>query len=193
MKTIREGKYIWRFLYYNFAIYLPRKTHFGGPASLRIRRFICRHIFEYCGDNVNIEHGARFGAGTRIRIGNNSGLGVNCVVPNGSIIGENVMMGPNCYIHERNHSFSRVDIPMIKQGYAPPKPIIIDDDVWIGRDVTIMVGRHIAKGSIIAANCVLTKDYPEFSIVGGNPSRLIRSRKQIMNSEDNSICNHSNL
>lgn len=67
----------------------------------------------------------------------------------------------------------------MQQGFTPTKPIVIDDDVWIGRDVTIMIGRHISKGSIIAANCVLTKDYPEYSVVGGNPSRLIRNRKDI--------------
>ena len=38
-------------------------------------------------------------------------------------------------------------------------------------------GRTVKKGSIIAARCVLTKDFPEYSIVGGNPSKLIRSRK----------------
>lgn len=176
IRKINDSKIIWRFLYYNFAIYLPRKTRIGGGVSLKIRRLICKHIFDYCGQNVNIERGARFGAGTKIRIGNNSGIGVNAVIPNGSIIGENVMMGPNCYIHERNHDFSRTDIPMIKQGFSFGKPVVIDDDVWIGRDVTIMVGRHIAKGSIVAANCVLTKDFPEYSIIGGNPSKLIRSR-----------------
>lgn len=67
------------------------------------------------------------------------------------------MMGPNCYIHSRNHRFDRTDIPMMEQGYTEPKPIIIDDDVWIGRDVTFMVGRHISKGTIVAANSVVTK------------------------------------
>ena len=176
MSKTSSKKIIWRVLYYRFAIFLPQRTHLGGNVSCRIRRWICKHIFEYCGVNVNVEHGARFGAGTKIRIGNNSGLGVNCMIPNGSIIGNNVMMGPNCYIHERNHDFSRTDIPMREQGYSLGKPIVIDDDVWIGRDVTIMVGRHVAKGSIIAANCVLTKDFPEYSIIGGNPSKLIRSR-----------------
>lgn len=86
------------------------------------------------------------------------------------------MMGPNCYIHRRNHTFARTDIPMNKQGFSEPKSVVIEDDVWIGRDVTIMVGRRISKGSIIAANCVLTKDFPEYSIIGGNPSKFIRSR-----------------
>lgn len=177
IKKMYAKKIVWRFLYYKFAIYLPRKTNWGGVFSCKIRRFICCHIFEYCGENVNIEHGARFGSGTMIRIGNNSGIGVNAVIPNGSHIGDNVMMGPNCYVHERNHDFTRTDIPMIQQGYLKGKPVVIEDDVWIGRDVTIMVGRHIAKGSIVAANCVLTKDFPEYSVIGGNPSKLIRSRK----------------
>ena len=86
------------------------------------------------------------------------------------------MMGPNCYVHERNHDFSRTVIPMILQGYTTGKPVVVDDDVWIRRDVTIKVGRHISKGSIVAANCVLTKDFPEYSVIDGNPSRLIRTR-----------------
>ena len=91
------------------------------------------------------------------------------------------MMGPNCFIHHRNHRFDRTDVPMIEQGYSPSKPVIIEDDVWIGQDVTIMVGRHISKGTIVAANAVVTKDFPEYSIIGGNPAKLIRNRK------DNSV------
>ena len=144
---------------------------------MKIRRLLCKRIFEYCGENVNIEKGAHFGDGDRIRIGNNSGLGVNCHIPNGSVIGNDVMMGPNCYVHPRNHSFSNTDIPMRLQGYSENKPVVIEDDVWIGRDVTIMVGKHIKKGSIIAACSVVTKDFPEYSIIGGNPAKLIRNRK----------------
>lgn len=67
------------------------------------KNWACSHIFEYCGKNVNVEKGAKFGSGHKVRIGDNSGIGVNCVIPNGSHIGNNVMMGPNCYIHSRNH------------------------------------------------------------------------------------------
>lgn len=167
-----------RYLYYYFAQYLPVSYNpLFGKLSKKIRYTICKNIFAYCGENVNIERKANFGSGSELKIGNNSGLGVNCVVPPNTIIGNNVMMGPNCYVHHRNHAFSRTDIPMRLQGYTDAQPLIIDDDVWIGRDVSILVGRHISKGSIIAANCVLTKDFPEYSIVGGNPSRLIRFRK----------------
>lgn len=179
MKINLIKKYFFKYLYYGFAIYLPPSTNiFLGKAARYVRYVICHQIFEYCGDNVNIEKGASFGNGFKIRIDDNSGLGINCVVPDNAHIGKNVMMGPNCYVHSINHEFSRIDIPMIEQGFKQKKTLIIEDDVWIGRNVTIMVGRRISKGSIIAANCVLVKDFPEYSIVGGNPSVLIKSRLQ---------------
>lgn len=176
-KKLSLSTYFFLMAYYGFAIYLPVSySKFGGKIAKSTRRFLCKHIFEYCGENVNIEKGARFGKGIHLKIGDNSGLGVNCMIPDGSTIGKDVMMGPNCYIHARNHSFDRTDIPMRLQGYGESKPIVIEDDVWIGRDVTITVGRHISKGSIIAANCVLTKDYPAYSVIGGNPGKLIKNR-----------------
>ena len=174
----RIGIRLFRFLYYHFAIYLPQSNKMFGVGKW-VRYHLCKRIFKKCGKNVNIEKYAKFGSGEHIEIGDYSGIGVKATIPDGSIIGKYVMMGPNCFVHQRNHSFSRTDIPMMQQGFTPTKPIVIDDDVWIGRDVTIMIGRHISKGSIIAANCVLTKDYPEYSVVGGNPSRLIRNRKDI--------------
>lgn len=172
-------KWVCYLLYYGIAIWLPPSySRFFGKASRRFRYFLCKRIFLHCGTAVNIERGARFDRGFHLSIGSHSGIGVNSFVPDGSVIGEDVMMGPNCYIHSRNHRFDRTDIPMRIQGYTEVKPIIIEDDVWIGRDVTIMAGRHISKGSIIAANCVLTKDFPAYSVVGGNPGKIIRLRKE---------------
>ena len=69
----------------------------------------------------------------------------------------------------------QTDIPMISQGYSEPKQTIIEDDVWIGRNVTFTPGRHVAKGSIVAACTVLCKDFPAYSIIGGNPCLLYTS------------------
>lgn len=175
---LRLKKRLCGWIYYHMAFYLPISHHFGiiGKMSKRLRGALCRVIFASTGNNVNIERRVNFGQGGNIKIGDNSGLGVNCIIPDGSIIGKDVMIGPNCYIHARNHRFDRIDIPMRLQGYSEPKPCIIDDDVWIGRNVTIMVGRHISKGTIIAANSCVTKDYPPYSVIGGNPAKLIKSR-----------------
>lgn len=167
-------------LYYSLIKYLPaNRTKIGKLLfTKQIRYFCCKHIFKTIGSNVNIERNATFGNGIEIEIGNNSGLVINCNVPNNIKIGNDVMMGPNCYILNSNHIFDRIDIPMIQQGSVIGNRIVIEDDVWIGQNVTITAGRHIAKGTIVGACCLLCKDFPSYSIIGGNPSKLIRSRLQ---------------
>lgn len=163
------------YLYYGFAINLPESKRCKG-ISRKVRLFLCKRIFKKCGDNVNIEKGAQFGNGRLVEIGDYSGIGINARIPNNIVIGKYVMMGPNCCILDSNHQFIDLESPMMFQGYTEKKLTIIEDDVWIGCNVTMTAGRHISKGSIIAAGTVLTKDYPEYSIVGGNPSKLICSR-----------------
>lgn len=138
--------------------------------------FFVKIYFKKCGKNVNINRLAKFGNGYNVEIGDYSDLGINCNVPNNIKIGNNVMMAPNCFILPAMHNFDRTDIPMGEQGSYIAEPTIVEDDVWIGRNVMMTPKRHIKKGSIIAMGCVLTKDFPEYSIVGGYPSKLTRSR-----------------
>jgi maltose O-acetyltransferase len=97
-------------------------------------------------------------------------------VPSDIIIGKNVMMGPNVYILSTNHSFENIEKPIIEQGNTQKKQCIIEDNVWIGRQVIFTPGRKIKTGSIVGAGTVLTKDFDSYSIIGGNPSKLIRKR-----------------
>ncbi|MEA3423389.1 MAG: DapH/DapD/GlmU-related protein, partial [Bacillota bacterium] len=75
-----------------------------------------------------------------------------------------------------NHNFSEKDIPMIMQGDSEPAPVVIEDDVWIGARTVILPGVVIHEGSIIAAGSIVTKDVQAYSIVGGNPAKLIKMR-----------------
>lgn len=162
--------------YYGFAKHLPVSYAFGGELAKNIRYMIGRILFKQCGTNVNIEHGAYFLSGRDIIIGNNSGIGINAFLDGQVTIGNNVMMGPNVTVWTRNHIFSRTDIPMIEQGLSPQEPVTICDDVWIGSHVIILPGVTIGCGSIIAAGAVVTKDVPEYAIVGGNPAKVIKIR-----------------
>lgn len=165
-------------LYKTILTWLPGSySPFGGKYMLRLRYLCCKNIFLECGKNVNIERRAKFGSGFRLKIGDNSSIGINCYVPGDIVIGKDVMMGPNCYFLSANHAFDRTDIPIRLQGGSGARKAIIEDDVWIGREVLFTPGRTVKKGSIVAARCVLSKDFPEYSIIGGNPARLIRSRK----------------
>lgn len=111
-----------------------------------------------------------------IQIGDNSGIGSRSIIGRGTNIGCNVMMGPECYIYTRNHAFDRIDIPMNQQGASDFHPVNIGNDVWIGARVTILPGVKIGNGAIIGAGSVVTKDVPDFAIVGGNPARVIKYR-----------------
>lgn len=104
-------------LYYAIAQFLPTAYSIGGGISLRFRRLLCKHIFKSMGKNVNIERRANFGSGRNIVIGDNSGIGQHSSIPSNTIIGNDVMMGPNCYIIRSNHAYERTDIPIIQQGY----------------------------------------------------------------------------
>lgn len=150
------------------------KLSFGAK---KVRRFFTKKIIDKCGKNVNVEKGARFSE--HIELGDNSGLGVNCMLEPYVKIGKNVLMGPECYIYTRNHRFDDIDIPIIQQGFSEYKPVEIEDDVWIGSRVTILPGVKIEKGSVIGAGAIVTKDVPKYSVACGNPARVVKNRKYL--------------
>ena len=168
--------YLGKVLYYIVGIRMPVSYSRLGDIGKRIRGFCGKLILEYCGNNVNIEKGAKFG--TRIRLGDNSGIGIRAEISDYVSIGNNVMMGPECIIYTQNHAFSDLSIPMCMQGFSEPKPVIIEDDVWIGGRVTILPGVRVKTGSIIGAGAVVTKDVEAYTIVGGNPAHFLKKRGQ---------------
>lgn len=178
-KNIRLSQMFFLALYYGIAQYLPSSTFVFcriGKLSNLFRFYCVKHIFKKCGKHVNIERKAHFASGVDVEIGNYSGIGANAQIPNGTIIGDYVMMGPNCFILDVNHNTSSIQCPMCQQGMTEKKVTHIGNDVWIGRDVHMTPGRTISDGTIVAMAAVLTKDFPPYSIVGGNPAKIIKSR-----------------
>lgn len=143
--------------------------------GLYYRRFLVSRIIKKCGKDINIERYARFNK--NIELGNNSGIGSHCHVAPGTIIGDNVMMGPEVVMYCRNHNIDRTDIPMCQQGFAEMKPIKIGNDVWIGRRVIILPGVVIGDGCVIGAGTVVSKSLPPYSVAVGNPAKIIKNRK----------------
>ena len=92
-------------------------------------------------------------------------------------LGNYVMIAHNVLIIGGNHSFERVDVPMMLQGDGKQGDIIIEDDVWIGAGAIILTGVTIGKGSVVGAGSVVTKNIAPYTIVAGNPAKIIRKRK----------------
>ena len=164
-------------LYQAIAIWLPpSKTKIVGKWARSIRTHLARGFVVHAGDRINLQRGAVFGA--KLSIGDRSGIGSKCVLQGPVQIGCDVMMGPEVLVYTRNHNFDRTDITMREQGYQEEKPVIIEDDVWIGARVVILPGIRVGKGAIIGAAAVVTKDVPPYAVVGGNPAKIIKFRNE---------------
>ncbi len=166
-------------LYYGFARYLPKSTTpVFGKSSLAIRRFLCRKIFFKCGAKLNVEQGAYFGNGKDIQVGDNVGFGKNFKMLNRVLIADGeLMMGEDILFLGGTHQHDNIEIPMGKQGGGEKSPLHVGYDVWIGARVIVLPGcKSIGRGVIIGAGAVVTKDIPDYAVVGGNPARVIRFR-----------------
>lgn len=171
-------RFIFLLFYYAFARYLPSSYCPAiGSVCNRLRIICARHIFKKCGKISTIDRMAYFGSGSEIEIGDYSGIGEKCVVPKNTIIGKYVMMAPEVHIVQNNHNYQNIDEPMCFQGSPKDVPqTIIEDDCWIGIRVIFTPGHRIGHGSIIAAGAVVTKDVEPYSVMGGNPAKLIKKR-----------------
>ena len=90
-------------------------------------------------------------------------------------IGENVIFGPRVTIYTSNHRYENATmIPY--EGYSYAKKVTIERNVWIGDSTLIVPGVTTGEGSIVAMGSVVIKDVPKYSIVGGNPVKVIRQR-----------------
>lgn len=165
-------------LYYGFARHLPYSPRPYSLGARRIRYEICRRMFKSCGVDVNVEHGALINSGWGIEIGDRSGIGLDAFISGPLVIGRDVIMGPNCTFLSINRDTSDTSRPMIEQGFQAPRPPVIEDDVWLGANVTVLPGRRIGTGSIVAAGAVVASDVPSFAVVAGNPARVIKQRRQ---------------
>jgi len=168
-------KYICWILYYAVAQHLPRNYAPYSFGVKKIRAAICKPLFKKFGTNVGIAPKVEFFKISDCEIGDHSGIGAYSQI--GSVkIGNYVMMGTHCLLISQNHCFHDLTIPMCQQGFKAHEPIIIEDDVWIGSRVIILPGVRVGRGSIIGAGAVVTKNVDPYSIVAGNPAKLIRRR-----------------
>jgi acetyltransferase-like isoleucine patch superfamily enzyme len=138
----------------------------------------------HIGNNVSIGAHSRIEAsgtisniGIGIKIGNNTGIGAFCFIggAGGVSIGSDVIMGQWVSFHPENHNIEDLDIPIRLQG-VNRQGITVEDDCWIGAKATFLDGAHVGRGCVIAAGAVVRGVIPPYSIAGGVPAKVIRSR-----------------
>lgn len=93
------------------------------------------------------------------------------------IIGNNVSIAPNVVLitcSSANNGKKINEIPYIKEHLWKDSRIVIEDDVWIGANVTILPGVRVGECSVIGAGSVVTKNVEPYTIVAGNPAKILR-------------------
>lgn len=118
------------------------------------------------GDNVELNDYVHIGAIESIKIGNN------------------VLIASKVFITDHNHgcySGDSQDSP-----YTTPadrklcsKPVVIEDNVWIGENVTILPQSHIGKGCVVGSNSVVRGEFPDFCVIVGSPARIVKKYNSV--------------
>lgn len=147
-----------------------KKVSFGKHVLFYGRCVIGRN----CVINDNVE--VRASDSDFIVIGDYVSINRNTLVIGKVKIGNSVSIAPNCVIVGSNHIFDDPNKTIKEQGIST-KGIIIEDDVWIGANVTVLDGVTIGSGSIIGGGSVVTKNIPPYSVSVGNPAKVIKYRK----------------
>ncbi len=108
-----------------------------------------------------------------VLVGEHSRVGIGSVLIGPVTIGNQVIIAQHVVISGLNHGYQDIDLP-IRQQPVTALPIVIADECWIGSNAVITAGVQIGKHSIVAAGSIVTKDVPPYSVVAGNPAKVIK-------------------
>jgi acetyltransferase-like isoleucine patch superfamily enzyme len=136
-----------------------------------------KQSLKHCGERVHFLPALSHLLSGSLEIGDDSTIGtyVHMWCLGGIAIGSRVMIGSHTAITSITHDYAEEDMR-----FAPTirKPVVVEDDVWIGTHSIILPGVTIGKGSVVGANSVVTKDVKPYSIVYGSPAKIYKYREQ---------------
>lgn len=155
----------------------------GGNALIRKRTVMDVMPFNdfALGKDSTIEDFATVNNGMGpVIIGDRCRVGISNVLIGPVKIGDDVIIAQNVVISGLNHGYEDISVPIRKQP-CTTREITIDDEAWIGANVVITAGVTIGKHAVVAAGSVVTKDVKPYSIVAGNPAKVIREYSSFSN------------
>ena len=143
----------------------PHRVHMGAGVVVHPGAF-----FSVVEENEGKRYDGRLVIGDRVRIGFDVSIGVSGLVE----IGDDVLTADRVYIGDTYHEYRDVTRPVGRQGIADPRPVSIGRGAFLGVGCAVLQGVTIGEGAYVGANAVVTRDVPAFSLVVGNPARVVR-------------------
>lgn len=171
---------MWQYLYWKgkvgshdgyFLIYRGCDIHY--PQYLHLGRGVGIGTDTYIGP-VRSSAGIKYNP--YISIGEGTWIGKHCSIAciDKVEIGKHVLFAGYVHITDHSHGYEDIMRPISPQPLTSKGPVIIGDDCWLGFSCEILSGVHIGKHCVVAARSVVTKDVPDYSIVAGNPARIVK-------------------
>ena len=108
-----------------------------------------------------------------VSVGDHTRIGIGSVVIGPVSIGANVLVAQHVVFSGLNHNYSDVNQPIASQGVRAAE-VRVGDNVWIGAKAVILPGVIIGTHCVIGAGAIVTRSVPDYSVVAGNPARIIR-------------------
>jgi maltose O-acetyltransferase len=150
---------------------------FNGTEDASERQAILRRLLGEIGQDSIVEPPFYCPYGQNIHIGDHVYLNVLCTILdcNTVRIGHHVMIGPSVQIYTAAHA---LEAEARIQGWEVAKPIVIEDNVWVGGGAILLPGVTIGRNAVVGAGAVVSRSVPANMVVAGNPARVIREIEQ---------------
>jgi acetyltransferase-like isoleucine patch superfamily enzyme len=119
----------------------------------------------------------------KIALGKGCGIGRRSMISarNQIVLEESVLFAPGVLVMDHNHEFSDISRPIIDQGVTEGGRVRIEKNCWLGFGAVVLCGAGqltVGRNSVIGANCVVTRSVPPYSIMAGNPAKIIKTYDQ---------------
>ncbi len=151
-----------------------------GKVYLKIPKYQPGSTKITIGKNVTLYEGVCLWGDGPISIGDNTTIFRDVVIYSsehgGVVIGKDVMAAGFCYLTDSNHGMERNKGPMRSQT-TTAKPIVIEDDVWLGQGVTVLGGSVIHTGAVVGAQSLVNREIPSNCIAAGSPAKECKQRE----------------
>ena len=160
---------VWLILYLTFFSHLPDRPRYVRSWRTSVVSRFAPGVSRYA--NINRRASIGFGA----EIAERAGVGRGSCVPSGVSLGSHVTMGPEVMFIVGDHPIPPRHKPFRSRGPVTTR-IFVGEDAFIGARATILPGVRIGDGAVIGAGSVVTRDVQAFTVVAGNPARVLRVR-----------------